>query len=94
MPGTTVAGVSDMYVTVPVGLADQPDFHNAVAALDVPAGPPGGSGAIALLLALKSIERAFGRVERVNSGRANWTWICSSSATNNSAWNGPRTGAR
>jgi 2-amino-4-hydroxy-6-hydroxymethyldihydropteridine diphosphokinase len=68
MAGTTVAAVSDLYVTAPVGVLDQPEFHNAVAALDVPAGPEGGSGAIALLLALKSIERAFGRVQRIHHG--------------------------
>jgi 2-amino-4-hydroxy-6-hydroxymethyldihydropteridine diphosphokinase len=68
MPGSTLVGVSDLYITTPVEVSDQPDFHNAVAALDVPAGPPGGSGAIALLLALKSIERAFGRVERARYG--------------------------
>lgn len=68
MPDTTLAGVSNLYVTTPVGVTDQPDFHNAVAALDVPPGPAGGSGAIALLLALKSIERAFGRIERMRFG--------------------------
>jgi 2-amino-4-hydroxy-6-hydroxymethyldihydropteridine diphosphokinase len=47
---------------------DQPDFHNAVVALDVPAGPGGNTGPIALLLALKSIERAFGRQERFRYG--------------------------
>ena len=55
-------------MTTPVGLLDQADFHNAVAALDVPAGPGGNTGPIALLLALKSIERAFGRQERVRNG--------------------------
>ncbi len=68
MPETTLVGVSDLYITAPVEVSDQPDFHNAVAALDVPAGPVGGSGAIALLLALKSIERAFGRVARGRYG--------------------------
>jgi 2-amino-4-hydroxy-6-hydroxymethyldihydropteridine diphosphokinase len=68
MPGTTLAGVSDLYVTRPVEVTDQPDFHNAVAALEVPRGSEGGTGAIALLLALKSIERAFGRLERARYG--------------------------
>ena len=63
MPGATLIGVSRLYVTVPVGVTDQPEFHNAVAALDVPEGP-GDAGSIALLLALKSIERAFGRQQR------------------------------
>ena len=64
LPGAALAGVSRLYVTAPVGVVDQPDFHNAVVALDVPFGPCGNTGPIALLLALKSIERAFGRQER------------------------------
>jgi 2-amino-4-hydroxy-6-hydroxymethyldihydropteridine diphosphokinase len=68
LPGAALAGVSRLYVTAPVGAIDQPDFHNAVAALDVPAGPGGNTGPIALLLALKSIERAFGRQERFRYG--------------------------
>jgi len=68
LPGTSLAGVSRLYVTAPVEVADQPDFHNAVVGLDVPAGPGGNTGPIALLLALKSIERAFGRQERFRYG--------------------------
>jgi 2-amino-4-hydroxy-6-hydroxymethyldihydropteridine diphosphokinase len=68
MPNTTLVAVSSLYVTTPVEVAEQPDFHNAAVALDVPAGPPGGSGAIALLLGLKSIERAFGRIQRARYG--------------------------
>jgi 2-amino-4-hydroxy-6-hydroxymethyldihydropteridine diphosphokinase len=68
MPGTTLMGVSGLYVTAPVGITDQPDFHNAVVALEVPAGSAGGTGAIALLLGLKSLERAFGRIERARNG--------------------------
>jgi 2-amino-4-hydroxy-6-hydroxymethyldihydropteridine diphosphokinase len=68
MADATVAGVSRLYVTTPVEVTDQPDFHNAVVALDVPAGPGHDTGPIALLLALKSIERAFGRVERARYG--------------------------
>ena len=68
LPRAKVAGVSRLYVTTPVEVRDQPDFHNAVVALDVPAGPDGNSGPIALLLALKSIERAFGRRERYRYG--------------------------
>jgi len=68
LPGTSLAAVSPLYVTAPVEVTDQPDFHNAVAALDVPAGPGRNIGPIALLLALKSLERAFGRVERVRFG--------------------------
>jgi 2-amino-4-hydroxy-6-hydroxymethyldihydropteridine diphosphokinase len=68
LPGASLAGVSRLYVTAPVGVTDQPDFTNAVVALDVPEGPGGATGPIALLLALKSIERAFGRQERYRHG--------------------------
>lgn len=68
MANTSLVAVSSLYVTTPVEVSDQPDFHNAVVALDVPEGPAGGSGAIALLLALKSIERAFGRIQRARYG--------------------------
>ena len=67
LPGTSLVGVSRLYVTAPVEVTDQPSFHNAVVALDVPEGP-GRAGPIALLLALKSIERAFGRQERFRHG--------------------------
>ena len=68
LPGAALAGVSRLYVTAPVEVIDQPDFHNAVVALDVPAGPGRNTGPIALLLALKSIERALGRQERFRYG--------------------------
>ena len=70
LPGVSLAGVSRLYVTAPVEVTDQPEFHNAVVALDVPAGPAGpeATGPIALLLALKSIERAFGRKKRFRYG--------------------------
>jgi 2-amino-4-hydroxy-6-hydroxymethyldihydropteridine diphosphokinase len=64
LPGVRLHGVSRLYATAPVGDTDQPDFHNAVVALDVPAGPDPETGATALLIALKSLERAFGRKER------------------------------
>jgi 2-amino-4-hydroxy-6-hydroxymethyldihydropteridine diphosphokinase len=64
LPGVRLRGVSRLYRTRPVGVADQPDFHNAVVALDVPAGPDPETGALALLIALKQIERAFGRQKR------------------------------
>jgi 2-amino-4-hydroxy-6-hydroxymethyldihydropteridine diphosphokinase len=68
LPGASLAGVSRLYVTAPLEVTDQPDFHNAVAALDVPAGPGPNTGPIALLLALKSIERALGRQDRFRYG--------------------------
>jgi 2-amino-4-hydroxy-6-hydroxymethyldihydropteridine diphosphokinase len=68
LPGVKLRGVSQLYVTRPVGVAEQPEFHNAVAALDVPAGPDPKTGALALLIALKGLERAFGRQERQRWG--------------------------
>jgi 2-amino-4-hydroxy-6-hydroxymethyldihydropteridine diphosphokinase len=61
LPGVRLRGVSRLYATAPWGVTDQPEFRNAVVALDVPAGPDPETGALALLVALKSIERAFGR---------------------------------
>jgi 2-amino-4-hydroxy-6-hydroxymethyldihydropteridine diphosphokinase len=64
LPGARLRGVSQLYLTAPVGVADQPEFHNAVVALDVPRGPDPDTGASALLVALKQLERAFGRQPR------------------------------
>jgi len=47
---------------------DQPEFRNAAVALDVPAGPDPATGATALLVALKGLERAFGRHRRERWG--------------------------
>ena len=60
LPGVRL-GVSRLYATAPVGVIDQPEFRNAAVALDVPGGPDPASGALALLVALKGLERAFGR---------------------------------
>jgi 2-amino-4-hydroxy-6-hydroxymethyldihydropteridine diphosphokinase len=68
LPGARLRGVSRLYVTRPVGVIDQPEFHNAAVALDVPAGPAPATGASALLIALKSLERAFGREARERWG--------------------------
>jgi 2-amino-4-hydroxy-6-hydroxymethyldihydropteridine diphosphokinase len=51
-----------------VGVRDQPAFHNAVVALDVPAGATPELGATALLATLKQLERAFGRRRRERWG--------------------------
>jgi 2-amino-4-hydroxy-6-hydroxymethyldihydropteridine diphosphokinase len=64
LPGVRPHAVSRLYDTRPVGVVDQPAFRNAVVALDVPAGPDPATGATALLIALKQLERAFGRQER------------------------------
>ena len=68
LPGTQLRGVSRLYATAPVGVVDQPEFHNAVVAIDVPSGPDPATGASALLVALKAIERAFGRRAREHWG--------------------------
>ena len=64
LPGARLRGVSRLYRTRPVGVTDQPDFLNAAAALEVPAGPDAAAGATALLVALKNLERSFGRRQR------------------------------
>lgn len=68
LPGTRVRAISPLYRTTPVGVADQPDFLNAVVALDVPAGPDPQTGALALLSALKQLEKALGRQQRQRWG--------------------------
>jgi len=64
LPRARLQGISRLYATAPVGVTDQPEFRNAVVALDVPSGPDPASGASALLVELKSLERAFGREAR------------------------------
>ena len=68
LPNARLRGVSRLYRTAPVGVVDQPDFHNAVVALEVAAGPDPATGATALLAALKQLERAFGRRRRGHWG--------------------------
>ena len=68
LPGARLRGVSRLYATDPVGVRDQPEFRNACVALDVPAGPDAATGASALLIALKGLERAFGRQVRERWG--------------------------
>jgi 2-amino-4-hydroxy-6-hydroxymethyldihydropteridine diphosphokinase len=68
LPGARLVAVSRLYATEPVGVVDQPPFRNAVAALDVPAGPDPATGATALVIALKGLERAFGRRDRERWG--------------------------
>ena len=68
LPGVRLSAVSPLYVTRPVGVTDQPDFHNAVVALDVPAGPDPATGAMDLLVLLKGLERGFGRQKRFRWG--------------------------
>ena len=68
LPGVSLRAVSRLYSTKPVGVIDQPDFLNAVVALDVPAGLSPETGALALLVALKSLEQALGRQARQRWG--------------------------
>jgi 2-amino-4-hydroxy-6-hydroxymethyldihydropteridine diphosphokinase len=68
LPGARLRGVSHLYRTKPVGVTDQPDFLNAVVALDVPAGLDPASGATQLLVQLKDLEREFGRRARQRWG--------------------------
>ncbi len=68
LPDARLRDVSRLFATTPVGVADQPDFRNAAVALDVPAGPDPATGATALLIALKQLERAFGRRQRERWG--------------------------
>lgn len=57
IPETRLMAVSSLYRTAPVGLRNQPDFINAVAALGVPA----SLAPYQLLKALFAIEARFGR---------------------------------
>ncbi|MDQ5960613.1 MAG: 2-amino-4-hydroxy-6-hydroxymethyldihydropteridine diphosphokinase [Pseudomonadota bacterium] len=62
LPQSTLVAASSLYRTAPVGLAGQPDFINAVAALDTSLSPDD------LLEALFAIERGFGRVRKEKNG--------------------------
>jgi len=68
LPGARLRGVSRLYATEPVGVTDQAEFHNAAVALDVPSGPDPETGAFALLVALKELERRSGRQQRERWG--------------------------
>ena len=68
LPGCALAGVSRLYRSRPVGPVAQGDFLNAVVALRAPAGATPSEGAMALLVALKGLERAMGRVRRERWG--------------------------
>lgn len=68
LPGARLRGVSRLYATTPVGLTGQPEFRNAVVALDVPAGGDRAAAASALLVGLKGLEQALGRRPRERWG--------------------------
>jgi 2-amino-4-hydroxy-6-hydroxymethyldihydropteridine diphosphokinase len=67
--GSHVRGVSRLYATAPWGMTDQPEFRNAVVAIDVerPSDDP-EADALALLASLKRIEREGGRQARARWG--------------------------
>jgi 2-amino-4-hydroxy-6-hydroxymethyldihydropteridine diphosphokinase len=88
LPGARLRGVSRLYATAPVGVTDQPEFRNAAVRLDVPTGPDPATGAVALLVALKQLERAFGRATAAAGGRASSTSTCCCSAATGSRSNG------
>ncbi|MBL8448812.1 MAG: 2-amino-4-hydroxy-6-hydroxymethyldihydropteridine diphosphokinase [Dechloromonas sp.] len=62
LPRTTLAARSSLYRTAPVGLAAQPDFINAAAALDTECSP------LDLLAALLAVEASAGRLRRERNG--------------------------
>jgi 2-amino-4-hydroxy-6-hydroxymethyldihydropteridine diphosphokinase len=68
-PGLRLRGVSRLYATKPVGVLDQPEFRNAVVALDVASAADAApeATASALLVTLKRLERELGR-----QGRYRW----------------------
>jgi len=68
LPGVRLVGVSRLYATMPVGVTEQPEFRNAVAALDVSRRSDPAEGARALLAALKRLERSLGRRRRERWG--------------------------
>ncbi|MBV7387438.1 2-amino-4-hydroxy-6-hydroxymethyldihydropteridine diphosphokinase [Pasteurellaceae bacterium TAE3-ERU1] len=58
LPDTQLSAVSAFYQSVPLGPQDQPDYVNAVAAVDTALSP------LALLEQLQQIEQAQGRVRK------------------------------
>ncbi len=62
LPGCRLVAASSLYRTAPIGLAGQPDFINAVAAVDTQLDPE------ALLTALLALEADFGRVRLERNG--------------------------
>jgi len=62
LPDSRLVAASSLYRTAPIGLAGQPDFINAVAAVDTALTPE------ALLDALLAIEAEFGRVRLQRNG--------------------------
>jgi len=68
LPGVRVRGVSRLYRTAPWGVTGQPDFHNAVVALDVTTREGPQAAALTILTGLKALERDAGRRQRARWG--------------------------
>ena len=62
LPDSHIVHCSSLYRTAPVGIADQPEFINAVAELETSLAPE------ALLDALLEIEQRFGRIRAERNG--------------------------
>lgn len=62
--GLRVRAVSPLYATRPVGPPGQPEYRNAVAAVDVRASGSPDETAVGFLRTLKALERKFGRKSR------------------------------
>lgn len=62
LPDSRIVRCSSLYRTAPVGIADQPEFINAVAELETSLAPE------ALLDALLEIEQRFGRIRAERNG--------------------------
>lgn len=62
IPGVAVIKTSSVYITAPVGVVDQPDFHNQVISVETGLSPQ------ALLNALLAIEDKMGRVRERHWG--------------------------
>jgi 2-amino-4-hydroxy-6-hydroxymethyldihydropteridine diphosphokinase len=62
--GLRVRAVSPLYATRPVGPPGQPEYRNAVAAVDVRASGSAEQAAVGFLRTLKAMEKTFGRKPR------------------------------
>ncbi len=69
LPAARLVGVSRLYATAPVGVADQPEFRNAVAALRRAGRPGPGDRRPGSAPRPQGLERAFGRRARERWGR-------------------------
>jgi 2-amino-4-hydroxy-6-hydroxymethyldihydropteridine diphosphokinase len=69
LAGVRIRGVSRLYATAPWGVTDQPDFRNAVVAIDASmTSREPAAAALGLLGWLKALERSAGRRRRPRWG--------------------------